>query len=407
MKSARVLRRALGEIPGALVDYEPEHAERGTEDGARQSLWDPEGGDERATQRLEPDLDDDEDPGQDPSSLEELVEFAPLNEQDLVQALGGKAHIHEVLRSKLLTKGVEGLAWYVSFHATGVQWGIYVPISGLLFTALGAFDALSCDVLTKLVLAFRLIHQHELFHFAVDYACAQLEVTSGRPVREPARRSARGPGGYVIDEERLANAWMLRSLWRGMARWRLKGRSEAARDFVRMQPEGYRDAPEVTRSRFFSQVDDLIRGYAGKHSGAVPVQLLDGIDGVGLLPFQPYLDWRQCPVHVVHDEKRFNIPLVDLDLLRFVREIMETEAFQKDLLKLDPEIQRAWPKTVEKMRHDLTLRGLDFKPFNDRGERVFSVRVNRAYRAHLRHVPSTSETLEAFRVGDHKSTGHG
>ena len=60
-------------------------------------------------------------------------------------------------------------------------------------------------------LAFRLIHQHEMFHFAADYALAQLEVLSGKPVWLPAREQLRDKMlGYRVHEEQLANAWMMR-----------------------------------------------------------------------------------------------------------------------------------------------------------------------------------------------------
>jgi hypothetical protein len=61
----------------------------------------------------------------------------------------------------------------------------------------------------------------------------------------------------------------------------------------------------------------------------------------------------------------------------------------------------------EKILIDSTLPGLDFKHFQDRGERVYSVRVNKSVRAHLRRIPMPSGWLEAFRIGSHKEMGHG
>ena len=54
-----------------------------------------------------------------------------------------------------------------------------------------------------------------------------------------------------------------------------------------------------------------------------------------------------------------------------------------------------------------TIPGLGFEPLVDAGEHVYSVRLNQAYRAHLRKVPSSPGWLQAFRVGSHKSMGHG
>jgi hypothetical protein len=405
LKSVREIREVLRRIEGALVRHEPERAEQGELEGVKE-LWDPDhsraGIDTlpRAPQPEEEEMEDGE-----PGQLEELIEFAPPAEHELINALGGAANAEKMLRSKLVTDGIDALGWYVSFHRIGIQWGISIPITGIVLTAVGTFGALECNLQTKLTLALRLIHQHELFHFAIDYACAQLEVLRGRPVWLPAQKSLRGPEGYNVQEEKAANAWMLRSLWRGKKDFKLKGRSEAVREFVKLQPKGYRDAPQVTlSSRFFSEVESLVRRY-GEASKAFDDNLLGALDGARLLPFDPYIDWRSCPIHIIHDEKRLNLPHVQLDLLRLAQEISETESFQKALSKLSQTIQRAWQKTREKILVDTTLPGLNFKPFLDGGERVYSVRLNNRFRAHLRRLPQGC--LEAFRVGDHREMGHG
>src|SRR5205823_12627777 len=94
--------------------------------------------------------------------------------------------------------------------------------------------------------------------------------------------------------------------------------------------------------------------------------------------------WRQCPIHVVHDEKRLNLPPIEFDFLRLVHGVTETKSFAKELSKLHDQIQRAWVKTKEKMLVDTTMSGLNFKHFIDGGEQVCSVRLNKAYGAHLR-----------------------
>ena len=162
----------------------------------------------------------------------------------------------------------------------------------------------------------------------------------------------------------------------------------------------------TSSDKFFSEVDRLVRESA-LASEAFKQELLYQLDGVQLLPFGPYLDWRVCPVHVIRDEQRLNLPPFDIDLLRLAEGVRETEAFNKDLGRLHPDVQRAWPKTKEKILLDSTLPGLDFKRFHDGGERVYSVRVNKAVRAHLRRVPTPSGWLEAFRIGSHREMGHG
>jgi hypothetical protein len=390
-----------------LIPYEPERAGQGELDGVKQKLWPADDSAEAGTapspsKWLEAEELEDGGCGQ----LEELIEFAPPSERELVAALDGEANAGQLLRSKLVSGGVDALGWYVSFHQTGIQWGIYITTTGIILAAVGSFSGLQCSLETKLALAFRLIHQHEMFHFAMDYASAQLELFSGSPVWAPAQKRLRGANHYKVQEEKAANAWMLRSLWRGKSDLKLKGRSKAVREFVKLQPEGYRDALEVTHSsRFFPEVESLVRRYA-EASEAFDDNLWGAVDGARLLPLDPYIDWRNCPIHIIHDEKRLNLPLLELDLLRLAQEVRETDSFLKTLSKLSQTIQLAWQKTKAKLITDTTLPGLDFKHFVDHGERVYSVRLNKRLRAHLRSLPQEG-SLEAFRVGDHKEMGHG
>jgi hypothetical protein len=221
VKSVHKVHDVLRHVDRALLRFEPERAEHGDLEGLTKRLWHPDAALSQAKTALdaiEAATLDDESVHSEPAALEELIEFAPLSEIDLVTGLGGKAGIDGKLRSRLLSAGVDGLGWYVSFHQIGVQWGIYIPVSGLVLTALGTFGSLSCDLETKITLAFRLIHQHEMFHFGADYAMAQLEILSAKPVWVPAREKLRDKDlGYRRHEEQLANAWMMRSLRRGKA----------------------------------------------------------------------------------------------------------------------------------------------------------------------------------------------
>ena len=222
-----------------------------------------------------------------------------------------------------------------------MQWGAYVSVSGLVLLAAGPLRSLECDLRTKITLAVRLIHQHEVFHFAVDYALAQAELISGRPIWAPVRERMRAEEpGYSVTEEQLANAWMLRSLWRGSKSLKVKGRSDAVRKFVEMMPVGYRDAPAVVpSSRFFAALDGLTEDYLGQCSEAIDSALLAGVDGAGLLPLRPYIDWRACPVHIVDDGQRLALPPFGIDLLRLAHEIVESERFGKDCAGSARELQ--------------------------------------------------------------------
>ena len=68
-------------------------------------------------------------------------------------------------------------------------------------------SSLSCHPGTKLLLAIRALHQHELYHFAVDYYCSQIEALTGKPCHSPGRNLRDRKLGYYPLEEGLANAF--------------------------------------------------------------------------------------------------------------------------------------------------------------------------------------------------------
>ena len=95
-------------------------------------------------------------------------------------------------------------AFYVTFHVDGTQWGIYVPVSSILYLGLLFSTELHADWITCLKLGFRCLHQHELFHFATDYFASQLELLTGDPCSKPAQRLRDAKPGYIVLEEKLA-----------------------------------------------------------------------------------------------------------------------------------------------------------------------------------------------------------
>ena len=101
------------------------------------------------------------------------------------------------------------------------------------------FASLKVDLNTKLQIAFRALHQHELFHFAVDYMSSQLGGILGMPCHKPARGLMDPRAGYILLEEELANAHMIRASRGGHAKLRAQGKAKVLREFVREQPPGY------------------------------------------------------------------------------------------------------------------------------------------------------------------------
>ena len=77
--------------------------------------------------------------------------------------------------------GIDALAWYSSFHNFRREWGIYIPILSLVYIARRWLKRLGIPLERKLQVAFWLVHEHELFHFATDYMVAQWEILLNVP----------------------------------------------------------------------------------------------------------------------------------------------------------------------------------------------------------------------------------
>jgi hypothetical protein len=256
---------------------------------------------------------------------------------EAMPALGGTEG--ERIRQAVLAKGVDALGWYVPFHYIGVQWGVYIPTSSLAYVAGHVFSNVNVDVPTRIKLAFRVIHQHELFHFAMEYAVTQLELLASEPLHIH-RSELKDPRlGYVVAEEQAANAWMLRSLWSTKRGMRLPGRAKALRRFISGQPAGYRDAGEIVATHDFKAACRALAMKYWKPPGVERVNL------DWLFPITPRIDWRQCPVHVIHDDKRLVFARSAFDLFAHVREIVLADSFEAEVNKLQRPLQKAWDKT--------------------------------------------------------------
>ena len=135
------------------------------------------------------------------------------------------------VRRAALVKGVDGLAWYVTFHARGPQWGIYLPVSSIVGVAETVFGTTTLDLPARMRLAAHVMHQHELFHFAVDYMTGLWELLYQRPCWKPGL-NLRNTSGYYELEEQLANAHMLRRINAVTKGLKVSGRAAVLRRFV-------------------------------------------------------------------------------------------------------------------------------------------------------------------------------
>lgn len=426
MKLISSIRKGLANIEGALTEFPPEPGYEGSQEAVRsiQTIWVGENPNLLPRYDLpmnsdavlcEDDADDDvfgvDDDifGTDGSDswLDPVFEIgADVDERFF--GLGGDEG--KKIRQSVQLHGMDALAWYVSFHRPGLQWGIYVPLSGLAYMMRNAFGELPIPLETKAHLAFHAALNHELFHFATDYAIAQAELDHQEPWYVPATTAFRmGTPSYCVEEERMANAYMLSAFRSMKPALRVKGKQAALRAFVGGQPVGYRNALNV-RPAHWDQLLDKLAGRYGSHAvkSARHPSLWNphlGYDWQTRFPIRPRIDWRYCPIHLVNDSARIGLPPEWLSCFSQLSAIMETDEFRKKVGMLASPIQRAWERTKQKLGTAITP-GADFKKWDKGGNDLFSVRVNDNFRAHLQRRKESDDWL-AVAIGNHKEMGHG
>lgn len=248
---------------------------------------------------------EDEDWAQQEFDFEPVFRLAAQVEDGLPKL--GADQERRIAREVLLC-GVDALGWYSSYHVKGVQWGAYVKVSGLLYLAQGPFAALDLPVVVKIQLAFRTILDHELFHFATDYAIGQAELAQAAAWWAPFKDGRRPT--YPL-EEKLANAYMLRRGRAGPRVLQVRGKQEALRCFTKQQPKGYEDGWKIGRNDWPDELAKLAAQYgalwAADHD---PEGMLFGsaYDWEALFPIRPMVDGRHCPIHLVDDSQRYELP---------------------------------------------------------------------------------------------------
>ena len=350
---------------------------------------------------------DDAGPSANRSDFEDLVDFAPDDEliaveQEAVRTIGPKR-----LR-EIQTRGIDAIAWYVPFHTRVDDWGIHIPISNLALFAHQAFQSVDATPTVRWKLALRALHQHELNHFAVEYFTAVWELLHGERTFFPSLRQLRSVRyGYILLEERLANAQMIRSVRAGGAFTKVKGKTESLHAFVRTQPQGYCHARLSTPdSKFFPLIQRVLRDRVSRTRAHFP-QRHDRIVLRTLVDRFPLVDWQECPVHIYDDHWHYgSTEPIAWFIHRLQPSIEESDRFKKQLARLDPTVADRWSKTKNQLLEATSSGGLDFKKWPPAGKGAYSVKVSHGLRAHLRHQASTSPWI-AEEIGRHKDMGHG
>jgi hypothetical protein len=406
MKSVAEILEVIKRIPGALIEQDAEEARRGSQPGIK-TLWPgPEDKKHVDASGLSPEEDLSETAN--PIQIEEIFEIgAKIDEDRLIDAMNGSEG--ERIKQSVLVKGIDALGWYAPFHVKGQQWGIYVPLSGIAYMIQNVFGGLPQDIETKVLISFRAIHQHELFHFAVDYMAGQWEAVTGEPCYVSGKEKLRDKTlGYNVLEEECANGHMMRSFLGGRAILKVAGRKSALRKFISMQPEGYRDGDHKSISAFNSQCEKLVRNYLGTIS-AFEAPYLSAFDLMrSYPPLFPNLDWQYVPIHILNDGERMGLPADLLALFsRIEQPIVETEQFARSLAALPRNIRENWDRTRSRVKLTLHSSGMDFKRWKRTSDgEIYSLRLSNSHRVHLKRYRDSGQ-WSALNVGTHPQMGHG
>jgi len=298
--------------------------------------------------------------------------------------------------------GIDALAWYSSFHNFRPEWGIYIPILSLVYIARRWLKRLGIPLERKLQVAFRLLHEHELFHFATDYMVAQWEILLDVPCWVMLMEQKRATATYIKEAEKLANAHMLRQLAPRLS----VAQYHAVKGATLQQPPGYSEGPNyVAENAFREGLRELTKLYLGPQALSLPLNISTGVVALeNFYPLWPVLQSSRCPVYVIDDASKLGLPPIDVTIIDRIPHIEETEAFKKTLLSLPRDIQRRWQNKKEQLANGVP-RHPEFEKLKGANSETYSIRVGLKHRAHLKPDADYSR-WSAVSIGAHTEMGH-
>jgi hypothetical protein len=302
----------------------------------------------------------------------------------------------EILHGGVRSAGMEVLAFYKSRrfldrHPFVGKWGIFYLREGLSLIQ-GEIQRYYNNVPDPLLVALDFLRTHERFHYICDVQSLMFEGVKRRKLYEPVRYAFRRRLSYFV-EEALAN----RQVW-DWSKKAVPGIEEFAYDFMKLQPNAY--------SRFDEERLLLGAEWAGIVVDSMPpsstyrYDLAHWIENVPKTFLRPTL----CPEYVMF---RTNLSKWISPVFRLppVRRVTEGEDVLKLLSGRFSQMKKDWESTKQKLLTDSLMPGLNFKPWRKDGRDCCSVRIDRNFRAHLRHL-GAGEWL-TYIIGSHKELGHG
>jgi hypothetical protein len=278
-------------------------------------------------------------------------------------------------------------------------------MQGILFLASEIQSLTGADFAVSCLMAKYAIYRHELFHFVVECMVAELEGLYRKPIYVH-RPKLDGPGcSYYLLEEAMAHANMARHGVRNPLSKGIKGRRTIFRKIIAADPPGYRDGFKYFEQQPFKKgLVEIAADYLRVSGVDSPLSHV-ALDR--LFPLWPRLPWEWCPLRIIKDETRLGVPPIAVHFFRSVRIAAESPRFRHQLSELPSSIQSQWRRATDKLRLNPTQRGLDFKKWIAAPDgQLFSLRVNKSYRAHLL-LHAIDHHWIADSIGTHKEMGHG
>lgn len=293
-------------------------------------------------------------------------------------------------------RGFEAIAWYESFH-NEEDWGIFIRLAGLESVAQFVSAATDMPEEKAYLEAYKIITDHEVFHFAMDQRVAFWEIVTQKACSAVIReRKKQNSKRYIEVEEKLANSYML-------GRQKDKNLRRAIEEWIKPHPPGYKDAKvglHYPEAEF--DFSECINTYCGmvalEHgleiSGANTIfsKLFDGFERK---------NQSHCPVNFIQDANSPSGKGPWLEYISAIPTIRESQKFQKSLQKLGPEVSKKWKQLKVRVASQLPSTFEKLKGFPSP---TWSLRVNQNIRVHLERRP---DAWHAVAIGNHKEMGHG
>jgi hypothetical protein len=302
----------------------------------------------------------------------------------------------EAAEAGVRSRGFDVLAFYKSRRHINKRpyrgkWGIFYLRQGLQFVA-GQIGKEHPGYGNPWVLSYEFLRAHEWFHYQADLQTLMFEATTKRHLHAPVRQLFRGQREQFV-EEALAN----RQVWEWAKQGKI-GLRDFAFDFMKLQPGAYSRFDENRlhlAGEWGANVVDL-----NVHTGALRPDLAHWVEASpdGLMRKS------LCPEYVVTPQKVGNwwpAALVPPP----VSNIIDDDAVTKYLGKSkDQSLTDKWRTTKDRLLTERFANGLNFKPWPKEAP-AWSVKVDRAFRAHLR--PEGQGNWRAYKIGPHDAMGHG